>query len=567
MAVVLGFIVLLSIFFYREIFLQSVIYCCDNFLINIPSKVFFIEELQQGRFPLWNPYIFSGTQFFADINNALLYPLNGLYAVLSPFRALTWDIIFNVFIVLTGVYVFGRSLKLSVFGSFVAAMVFGFSGTMVVYTNNAPMMQVAALLPWVIWSANRYLSQPNGRTLGVAAGSVSLQILAGHPQLTFYTWLLALCFALWHYGRRSTLLLPLLFLAGLLSAVQLLPFLEFSLHSTRSGRDYAYATFDSLNPLAIARFIIPLVSGDLSRGFAYFFGGSVYGYVGVAALLLAFFAKRKEKVVRFFLISAVFSFLLAIGKYSPVYFLAYHTIPGIASFRSPQHFLLLFTFSVAILAGFGIERLRTLRWFFLGLILVELFTFSRTNLLTVPQRQVAEWLKGAALQASQFGSINRETERILVDQNLFPNPNARGWPFRDTPGETAWQATILRPNLNMLYRISSVDGYAALVPRDYQMVVAPQSVDPTGVDFKNVSPDMLQKLGVRFFLTKGTDGKPEVGELAGWKAQTALRATVPKSVTLGLFLSLIGVVATTIIGLMWKGETKQSKVRLREKGS
>lgn len=559
-------ICLIAVFFWKQIFTGEVLYCCDNLLINIPSKVYFVEEVKASRFPIWNPYIFSGAPFFADINNALLYPLNILYAILPPFRALTWVIVVNFLLAFVGMYLFARRLLMSRFSGFVSAVVFAFSGTMVVYTNNAPMIQVAALLPWVIWSTDRFLAFPSGKTLSVAVAIAVLQIFAGHPQLTFYTWLLTISFAVWFYKKRAMLLLLLIFLATLLSAVQTLPFLEFVLESTRPLGDYGYATFDSLNPFAIARLIVPPLAGNLSLGYAYFFGGSVYGYVGIAALFLAVISGWKRKTVSFFATSCILAFLLALGKNTPVFWVAYHLIPGLGSFRSPQHFLLIHTFSAAILAGFGIERLRSFRICILGVILIELFVFSRNNLLTAPYAKVEQWMMTSGKLEAHFGSINKEDSRIFVDPNVFPYPDARGWPFIDMPGETAWAATILRPNLNMLYRIGSIDGYASMVLRNYQQSVAPQTKDPTGVDLKSVSPETLNTLGVRYTIAKGTDGKPEGKELSGWKPQKVMSSPVPMSIWLGLIISIIGLLATAGIGFMWKEEKLPSKVRLKRKG-
>ncbi|MBI3577693.1 hypothetical protein HY086_06675 [Candidatus Gottesmanbacteria bacterium] len=464
--VLLLFITLTGVFFWRQIFGGEVIYCCDNFLINIPSKVFLIEELRQGRFPLWNPYIFSGTPFFADINNALLYPLNALYAFLSPFRALTLGVILNFLIALTGVYVFARSIKLSAFGSFVAAIVFGFSGTMVVYTNNAPMLQVAALLPWVVWAVSQNII--------IAVLVTSLQIISGHPQLTYLTWLFVAAWVL--AFRRSIPRFGLvILLVFLLTAVQTLPFLEFVKLSTRAGGGYAYATFDSLHPLSIVRLILPTIVGNLSEGFVIAQGGSVYGYVGVLALLLAFFVKRRDPVVKFFIFAAILSFILALGKYTPVYWIAYHILPGLASFRSPQHFLLLYTFSMAILAGFGADRWK--KPIIIAVVFIELFAFSRNNLLSVPIAQVNGWMDEAKKTAQKFN-------RPFVDQASFPYPFAMGKPFIDIPAETEWQAKILRPNLNMLYHIPSADGYASLVLKTYRDAMNPNGSDPTGVDLR-----------------------------------------------------------------------------------
>lgn len=60
----LGLCILWCIFFYRILFFGENLYCCDNFLINIPAKIFFTTQLKLGHFALWNPYLFRGFRFW-----------------------------------------------------------------------------------------------------------------------------------------------------------------------------------------------------------------------------------------------------------------------------------------------------------------------------------------------------------------------------------------------------------------------------------------------------------------------------------------------------------------------
>ena len=612
-SIFITFLVLIGVFFYRQIFLGEVIYCCDNLLINIPSKLFLIEELRQGRFPLWNPYLFSGSPFFADLNLALLYPLNVLYFFLPAFRALTVGVIINFMIALTGMYVFTRSIKLSSIASILAAVVFGFSGTMVVYTNNTPMLQVASLVPWVVWSVHRYMALPSPATLVIAVVLASVQIVAGHPQLTYYTWLLIAGFIVWELtGSRPVMkqnsnrqgetltytLLRVVLLIGvvfLLTAVQLLPFFEFVRLSTRAGRGFDYATFDSLHPLSVIRFILPNSVGVLSQGTAWARGGSVYGFTGLVSFLFAVFAPRKNRYVRFFLIAAVVSFLLALGSYTPVFRVAYLLIPGVASFRSPQHFLLLYTFSIAVLAGFGLDELKGLRrvrgairvigvvggiggilllqyaskipdgiaWlasvyptrvlekllslspemmvtiarlvaanllisvgllltvaflagrglksattmvFVVTLIFFELFLFSRNNLLSISNEVATRWLTTVEEKAQPLRDVDFRQYRIHTDPSIYPYPGEKQFGVFDWDKESAWQAEILRPNLNMVARLPAIDGYASLIYRDYADYLNKNQADPTGVTLDDPVGTEKRRLGVganaspRFFM-------------------------------------------------------------------
>ncbi|MBI5449258.1 YfhO family protein [Candidatus Gottesmanbacteria bacterium] len=557
-------------FYYRQIFLGQVFYCCDNLLINIPSKLFLIAELRQGRFPFWNPYIFSGSPFLADINLALFYPLNILYFFLPPFQALTAGVVLDVFLGIFGMYSLCRRLRCSAAASILAGIVFGFSGTMVTYTNNIPMLQVASLAPWLLWAWKRFFDTPSLISfLGIVL-IASLQVLAGHPQLTYYIWLLAVVFVLFTCSGKIVFKIGLLgavaFLTFLVTGIQTVPFMEFVMLSTRVGRGFGYASFDSLHPLNIIRLLLPNVIGVLREGTAWAQGGSVYGYIGAIALLFAYFAH-----VRFWKIIAGLAFLLALGKYTPFFWFIYLTIPGVSGFRSPQHFLLLFTIAASVLAAYGFDDLKSgrirkigelgmaeiilgglmylfsqrfvglvlevSRWyptrvleklhgfapaaietvvrlsafniFMVGilmattglvwkrsrnavvlLVFLELFLFSQNGFVSIDLNVPMRWM-----------TMIHERVNKIAEPSGYPYPGKKQFGVFDWAQESAWQVSILRPNLNMVAELPTEYGYASLVYRDYQAYTGKAS-DPTGVVFDDPTGEKITLLkGPKIFLT------------------------------------------------------------------
>ena len=361
------------IFFWRQIFGGEVWYCCDNLLINVPSKVFLVRELHLGRLPLSNPYIFSGAPYWADINLALLHPNSSLYFFFSPFRALTIGILVSFLIGLLGMYVLGRTLRLSRFASVVGAIVFGLSGSLVIYANNISILQVAVLVPWVITTWIRYQKTMTGRGLVMFVGVASLQIVSGHPQLTYYTWLVLIAHTLISRPSFQTakLAVKAVFFVILVTGVQVFPFLRAMLESTRIGQDFAQAGAGSLHLLSLIRLIVPGLVGDLSRGTAWIQAGSMHGYVGLLPIFLmpvAWIGKHGK----FFVVVAIASLFLAMGNYTPVFWIAYHVVPGIALFREPGQFLFLWTFGIAGAAMVGMETLMKKSWLGRYLVLIGL---------------------------------------------------------------------------------------------------------------------------------------------------------------------------------------------------
>jgi hypothetical protein len=354
------------IFFREQIFLGKVFYCCDNFLINVPAKIFLASEIKSGRFPFWNPNILSGTPYLADINLGALYPFNLLYILFPPFSALTINIIIHILLLTYGTYLTIRSFGVSKYSAIVSGIIFGFSGTAMVYIDNTSMLQAVTWLPWSMYFINIFIQKMSSKSYLGSLFFLTLQVYAGHPQITFYSWLFVLFLIISIGSDRIVIKLKILFKIFipvlLLGGVQLIPFIEFAVLSTRLGRGWEYATFGSLNPLMLIRFLIPAISGNPDLGTNWLLGSSLYGYLGILPLLLIFTFFPRNRNALFLIFSSLIAILLSMGKFSPLYLIAYYLIPGIASFRVPTHFLLIYTFSLSILTGICLDKISDVRF-------------------------------------------------------------------------------------------------------------------------------------------------------------------------------------------------------------
>jgi len=143
-----------------------------------------------------------------------------------------------------------------------------------------------------------------------------------------------------------------------LSAIQLLPFLEYSQFSTRPQLDINYA-HGSTTLFSYIHLLLPNFFGVMRDGTSWGATADINGFVGIIPLLLAIWImiKNKSKQVLFFTISALITILLALGKYSPLYLFAFYFVPFFSRFRSPTSILIIYTFCLSILAGYGIDYL------------------------------------------------------------------------------------------------------------------------------------------------------------------------------------------------------------------
>ncbi|MCJ7618683.1 MAG: YfhO family protein [Anaerolineae bacterium] len=323
-------------------------------------SVFEARQLLTGHLPLWNPYAYGGHPFLADIQSAIFYPPSLLTILLSapwgfPLYALELEAIVHVFLAGLFTYLFARRLLRSNFPALVAAVTFSFGG----YLTSYPIQQLAILevdvwLPLILlllsvaWERWQERGERRGFVWAGLAFGVSL--LGGHPQSSMYVFYVAVLY--WgfetHRGRGNVLskvgLFCLFVLTGLgVAAVQLIPSLEFMLLSTRAAGTYE----EMAHGFPLHDLLQILLPGVLSQW------SPLYG--GILPMLLAcagVFLIRDRRVL-FWTALAVAALLLSLGGstflYSPFYLFA----PGFGIFRSQERLAYVFSFAVAILAGYG----------------------------------------------------------------------------------------------------------------------------------------------------------------------------------------------------------------------
>ncbi len=141
-----------------------------------------------------------------------------------------------------------------------------------------------------------------------------------------------------------------------LSAIQLLPTLELTRNSARSGGlPTNLAVSFSLDPRLLGRALLPDYEGALPAG------GEFTAFFSVAALMLLTIGvttwRRATTQIRAIAIVAFIGLFFALGGYNPLYYLLLK-IPGFDLFRAPARWIVLFAFAGSLLAGVGLDALR-----------------------------------------------------------------------------------------------------------------------------------------------------------------------------------------------------------------
>ncbi len=353
--------VLCILFFFDVLFGPAVFFAGDNMTINLPSKVLFFRTLSQGRLPLWNPYTFSGTPFLADINLGLLSPFNLFYAFFEPFKALSYSIVSAVLFSGITMYWYGRTMKLARWGSVTASVVFMFSGSVMTHTMNTAILNTVVWLPLLMICLEKLADTKRVRFTLYSSMVLSLMLFGGHIQYFYYSLLFAFAYIVSKPQSLTDKVLQVFYVivpSLFLSAVQLLPFLEYMPVATRPAKDLAYAAGGT--PLvSFIHLILPNFFGVMKDGTSWGATSDINGYMGVIPPILAVYAVWTKRTRRrlFFALAALVSLLLALGRYSPLYLAAFHFLPFFARFRSPASVLIIYTFCVAVLSGYGIDGL------------------------------------------------------------------------------------------------------------------------------------------------------------------------------------------------------------------
>lgn len=386
----------------------------DNIAYYYPVFDYIKESFLNNKLPFWNPHIVCGYPLIAVPNN--LPFLNVIFGLkLSQIM----DNSIKIFAYLVFMYLYLRMLKLSRFAVFVGILIL-----MVVLKASS----LVYLFPAAFYFVEKMIQEKNIRSAIWPGLILALSFLTGHPQYNLY-----LCYALGLYvcvrvfyerGGSKTVIrifsyfLLALLLMFLLSAVQILPSYEMMKLSNRmEGLTFRESVGNtSIPPWQTISFLLPNTFGNYYNGTEWAgtnFGLGLYiGISGLVFLVLAILKERKNIYVLTFIIIGVGSFLLSMGKYTPLYRVAYYILPGFNLFRGANRIVCLFNLAAAVLCAFGtdyffkriatnISVLRKIQKIFLRSTLISvtlliIFILLRENLLSLGKYIIETCIYGKA---------------------------------------------------------------------------------------------------------------------------------------------------------------------------
>jgi hypothetical protein len=320
---------------------------------------------QQGRWlPLWTSSVYMGVPFFANLQNAVLYPPSLIYALMPVPSAMAWAMVIHVGIGGAGMYCYAhRALRLRWAGSAVAAVIYMLGPYMTAHLTHLDQSNTLAWTPWIMLAADRMVVRPTRRRAAAIAVLVAVAFLAGHTQQFYFSLLLAALAAGTALLRipgltprvlavRAGMVLAALGLGLVLVGVQLVPSLELVAASVRSsGLDLTSAGFLPLPLSGVMGSVLPKYSIELPTEYA----GASVGAVALALMSVVVIARWRKSLVAIWAAVFVLAVWTATGPPGKLYDAFFYGLPGFRLFRVPSRALLFSTVAAAILAGYGVR--------------------------------------------------------------------------------------------------------------------------------------------------------------------------------------------------------------------
>ena len=330
-----------------------------------------VSALKHGTIPLWTPYEWDGQSLIGQVQPGVVNPFNYLLALLPTKNGHIQIACVHLWFVLIHLvaawfaYFFLKDLNAREPAAILGAALYA---TMGFYGNTDwPQFLTAA-----IWAPLIFLfifRVARGRaplaSSGLAGFFTGMSWLSGYHVPPIYLTITGSLTLLWilkspraPLRRRAGLLMTYAVVLGLVSALQVLPAVEYgrrALRWTGSGAlhwndrvGYPEHVDSGFKPSDLLHLVLPGADKQIEP-----FTGAIALCLAAMAVVGAF--RRPE--VRILTAIAAGALLLSLPRNTFLYGAIYVLVPMLEKARAPAFLMCIFHFAVAVLAGFGLEQI------------------------------------------------------------------------------------------------------------------------------------------------------------------------------------------------------------------
>lgn len=333
----------------------------------MPWRWFIASAMQDGHFPLWDPYAQSGYPIFADLQGPAWYPFSIALAGTVGHSLHTLQTLFLGYLIVGGIGMMRlvRQLRIDARIALVIGLSFALSGFFTAHQMHFYAVISAALLPWLITAQLRLIERPSWRPAVEAALFQSLLLTGGNHTFTLIgTWLFLSLIVVhgvraWRQADRPYVfrllrhealfaVLTLIMACGTIYALlEVSPFL-----SRAGGMSYADAAVNPFTWHAAWSYLFPYAVGT-DPAWLGTDAAMANGYFGLIAGLLAVLALFHNRTVVENVIAAfgILCALASFGSALPVHGWLWSMVPGLDLFRFPSYYQWFTALAVAVLAA------------------------------------------------------------------------------------------------------------------------------------------------------------------------------------------------------------------------
>jgi hypothetical protein len=322
----------------------------------------------------------------------IFFPLAVIQFFIPIYKSLGYKLMLTIPMAGIFTYLYLRKMRMTQWAGVFGATAYMLSGFLVslVYAGHDGRMYITSLLPLLLFTTE--IGFRRGSLIGWWPFSLAfgIMVLANHPQFAYFAmwcvgayFIMKLIFLFREFRKfRPLLVAGFGFLAAMiiglaLGFIQIWPAQDYVRHySPRAGegRGYEYAASWSLHAEEAISQVVPGFAGvsNLQNhpplGMDNPYWGKNYfkinsEYAGMVALLLGLIGLylRRDRYSYFFLGTALFALLYALGDSGIIFKICYYVVPLVNKFRAPSTIMFLFCFSIAFLGARTVDILETSR--------------------------------------------------------------------------------------------------------------------------------------------------------------------------------------------------------------
>lgn len=376
------------------------------------------------QIPLWRPGQLMGETFVGNPISSLFYPFNTIFVFLPVHIGVIIYYFIHILIAAISTFFLAKSFSFNSKAAFAASLFYSLSTTMLVHIEAGHITMVAAfsLFPFSLLALRKILTNYQFKWLVVLASSLSLIYMA-YPTIFYYSVIFITFY--WIYSilktksfHKKSFLINILYyfsaliIAACLSAIILLPHLEFAPLSTRSS----LALKDVALPLwNLKKIFLSLTFPYLDKRLTH----EEFLYIGIIPSVLSLIGFLKLNKLRKVVLSfgLFFTILFVLGLSTPFFEASYNFLPFLKYSRITTRLWFVAVLITALLSAYAINKIKNQK---LAVIIITFFLAENIFIFTTRNKNIP-YLNFQNEEIYQYLSKDHELFRIYCTAYCF-NP-------------------------------------------------------------------------------------------------------------------------------------------------